>query len=665
MFLLGMSGIPLRADWKDEIGFTRLQALAGVSLPTAPPAPPGGLTHVEALEGGANYAPNIASSLFTNNTFILKSGVSATSDHANHVATNFYGSSSLLPGSATVDVYNADDWLGGGFLNYGASSLPLEESRAVQNHSWIYTPNPNSNPPVPPLTEAEVAEINMRLDYAIDRDGFTCAVGENNNSSNPLPQLLVQGYHTISVGRDDGNHSAGFTTHDGTGRVKPDIVAPSASPEAATSWTTPMVAGAAGLLHAKLSTAPFSLAGANLPRVVKALLLASATKNTVPSWDNTDTRPLDEVYGAGELNIHHAWHAMSAGRANYGTMQYGIRGWAAQTVNSNARTYYFNIPAGASSQFCAAITWHRSINTTFWTDTFANLNLRLHHASGSTTGTMIAESVSTVDNVELIYQSALAPGNYALVVSRYSGSGSIPYALAWHSLPVVTVAATQPVAREIDSQAGTITITRTGDTALPMQVPLTIGGTAVSGSHYQALPATITIPAGQSSFALQVTPVSDFIAQGSRTVTVAVSADFALVSVAGQSAVVNIEDKPFDAWRFMAFSPAQLANPAISSETADPDKDQLANLIEYGLGHSPLSPNTPPAAMIDSNSYLFISGSRDPNATDITWGAQTSGNLQTWSEVDVTGTSTFFTATDTILSTSAEKRFIRLKITRP
>jgi len=178
-------------------------------------------------------------------------------------------------------------------------------------------------------------------------------------------------------------------------------------------------------------------------------------------------------------------------------------------------------------------------------------------------------------------------------------------------------------------------------------------------------PATVTIPAGQSSLALQVTPVSDFIAQGSRSVTLAVADDFALVRDPAQSAVVNIEDKPFDAWRFMAFSPAQLANPAISSETADPDGDQLANLIEYGLGYPPLSRNTPPAAMIDSNSYLFISGPRNPNATDITWGAQSSGTLETWSALTVTGTLTTFTATDTIPSTAEARRFIRLRITRP
>ncbi|RPJ32920.1 MAG: hypothetical protein EHM17_12030, partial [Verrucomicrobiaceae bacterium] len=349
--LLGLAGNALRADWKDEIGFTRLQQLAGSDLPTASTS---GLAQIEALDGNGKCAPDTGSPLFANKTFLLKSGASSISNHANRVATNFYGSNSLLPGNATVNVHNANNWLGSGFLNLGINDLPLTETRAVQSHSWIGLSE---------ISDSQAAEANMRLDYAINRNGFVCVVGENNGSTNPLPQLLGQGYHTISVGRDDGNHSAGITTLDGSGRSKPDIVAPSASPESATSWTTPMVAGAAGLLHTRLSASPYSLTGANRPRAVKALLLASATKNTVPNWDNTVTRPLDERYGAGELNIHHAWLAMSAGRKSSGNTTHGIRGWAAEPVSGNSsKTWFFTIPAGApATPFCAALTWHRVV----------------------------------------------------------------------------------------------------------------------------------------------------------------------------------------------------------------------------------------------------------------------------------------------------------------
>jgi len=650
----------LHADWKDEIGFTRLQSLVGPELPAAPTE---GFTQAEAFEA-ANYAPDLSGTAFTGKLPSLKSGPSGTSSHAQQVATFFYSNTSLLPGASPVDLYSADGWLHAGFLHYGETIVPVTEARTVQNHSWIGDNND--------------AEVNQRLDYAINRDGFVCVVGENNGNSTTLPGLLGQSYHTISVGLVNGGHSAGFTTYDGPGRIKPDLVAP----EGLTSWATPMVAGAAGLLYAKLEAAPYTLAGADMPRVIKALLLASATKNTVPSWSNTSTRPLDLRYGAGELNIHHSYSTVSAPRATASDItQYKLRSWAAESIDENSsKTYFFTIPAGApSTPFSAALTWHRDVQTAVsghgilkkrtWSTTLANLNLHLYQANGLTKGNLIAESLSSLDNVELIHQPALPPGDYAIVVENSPSTTApspTPYALAWHSLPAVTIAATAHAAREIDGQAGQFTLTRTGDTTLPLYVPLSVGGTAVAGTHYQALPASLTIPAGQTTTIFQVTPISDSLAQGNRTVTVSVAADFALVSDAAQAAVVTIEDKPFDAWRFANFTTPELTNPAISGGTADPDADDLANLIEYALNLAPKSQDISPVSMLDLDGYLAITTRKNTAATDITWGAEITGTLELWNPAVVTtNNSITFAARDNVPKTAATQRFIRLKITRP
>ncbi len=409
VFASSLTASPLWASWQEETGFNRLKLLAAGELPNSTTQ---GLTQVEALESPGNYTPDITSPLFLGKTFDPRSGTSAVSGHAQGVATNFYGNASQLPGSAEVHLYSAGNWLEAGFLQAGTSLVPNIEPKAVQNHSWVG--GAGANP-----------QINRRLDFAIDRDGFVCAVGVNNGDSNtPLPELLCQSYHTISVGLDSGAHSSGPTTYDGINRTKPDIVAPGG----ATSWATPIVAGAAGLLHAKASAAPYSLTGADRPRVIKALLLASATKDTVPDWGNTSTRPLDDVFGAGELNIHHAYHTLRAGQATAGSASHGIRGWAADSVSKTMPdTYLFTIPAGEPARpFCAAITWHRTISSEFWSSSMANLNLHLLNSSG----TIIAASQSTVDNVELVYQTALTPGTYSLVVRKTSGSDYIPYALA-------------------------------------------------------------------------------------------------------------------------------------------------------------------------------------------------------------------------------------------
>lgn len=648
-----------QADWRDEIGFTRLQLLASPELPTTVTD---GVTQVEAMDGG-NFAPNQASPLFTGKTFTVMNSPSGASGHATGVATNFYGNTnSLLPGAFAVDCYYALNWMQGNFLQAGQPTAPLIETRAVQNHSWISTEGYIS------VQSAE--DVNRRLDFAIDRDGFSSVVGVNNGNSTTLPYILGQSYHTISVGLSNGNHSAGFTTLDTTGRIKPDIVAPEPN---YTSFATPMVASAAGLLHEKLSQSPHSLSGADLPRVTKALLLATATKDNVPSWSNNATRPLDLRYGAGQLNAHHAWQALRGGNhPASGATALPSRGWSTQSIPANGTsTWFFTIPTGSiPTPFCAALTWHRAIADgpgPGWGNlqvNLANLNLRLYHASDFTVGALITESASFVDNVELVNQTALPAGSYALVVENTSAT-TTPAALAWHSLPAVTVAATDDTAAEIDGSAAVVTFTRSGDTGLPLLVPVTTGGTAVSGTDFVALPTTVTIPAGSATTTLTVTPVSDSLAQGMRSLTVAVAADFALVRDSAQNAAITLDDKPFDAWRFANFDTSELANPAHSSETADPDADTLPNLIEYALGLSPETPDTNPITASEAGGYLQLTATKNPAATDITWSAEASGDLETWTPANIdTNTSSIFVSSDTVEIVGTEKRFMRLKVAK-
>ncbi len=660
VFACIIASTPILADWKDDVGFTRLQSIAAGDLPTTVSD---GFTQVEAFENTTNYMPNTGAAMFAGKTFVNKTNSSsATSNHATTVASYFYSTSSLLPGTAstTVDVYAADDWLAAGFLKTGTTSAPAIEARAIQNYSWITTTGDT----------AVYQEVGQRLDFAIDRDGFVCVVGENNGSSTTLPLLLGQSYHTIAVGRSDGQHSRGFTTLDGSGRIKPDLVAPGTY----TSYSTPVVASAAGLLYQKLQASPHSLSGADLPRTIKALLMASARKDRVLNWDNTSGRPLDDVYGAGEVNIHNAYMVMQEGRVTAGTSQHGQRAWAAESISASAtQSYFFTIPSGApSTPFCAALVWHRVIteNTPgpFWgdlTSSMADLNLSLYSATGTTRGSLISQSASTVDNVEMIFQSALAPGDYELVVSNSSATAT-PYALAWHSRTVVAVSATTVEAREIDGQNGVLTFTRSGATTYPLDVPITIAGDALAGTHYQTLPTSVTIPAGQASATLAVTPIADAIAQGDRSVSVTIASDFAIASDAATPAAITIKDKPADDWRFNAFTSTELADPQISGDPADPDGDSLANLLEYALDLDPKAPNGSPVAPAENSGYLSLSVTKNPDASALTWSAEVSSNLSDWTPATIlTNTPTAFEARDTVTKSSAPRRMIRLKVTRP
>lgn len=646
--------LPLAAAWQDDIGLVRLQNLAGAGLPTAITA---GVSQIEALDGGF-YAPNIA--LFPNKTFFTKSGTTSTSNHAQTVATNFYGSASQLPGAMTVDLYSADGWLFTGFLKTGTNQVPATENRAVQNHSWIGSAGGSD------------VNINQRLDYAIHRDGFVCVAGENNGNSTVLPALLGQSYNSISVGLRNGSHSAGVTTLDGSGRVKPDIVAP----ETATSWATPLVSGSAALLYQKL-TSTHVIDLSDRPKLIKALLLASARKDTVATWTNTTSQPLDSRYGAGELNVFHAYNTLIAGEHGASaSVAVPERGWDLESVNGNSnKTYFFTVPAGASTRFCAALVWHRIVTTSTtgggpnlvrsWSSALSDLHLRLHQASGITLGSELTHSASAADNLELVYNTALPPGDYAMVVENDSADAT-DYALAWQALPTVSIAATDANASEVGVDPGVITISRSGDSTLPLWVPLTISGSAIAGSHYTTLPTSVTIPAGQSSTTLQVTPVADALAQGTRTVITSIAADFTFVRDAAETAVVNIEDKPFDAWRFAEFLPGELGNPSISAAPADPDGDGMENLLEYAFGLDPQVPGMPPWVSTEFNGYLAISATKNPAATDLIWSAESGDSPDSWGAAQVeTNTSTSFLARDVVLKSAASRRFIRIQVSLP
>jgi hypothetical protein len=660
--------MPLRADWKDDVGYTRLLQTFTSSVP--PSSVSAGVTQVEANDdNGNNYLPDSTQSVFSGKTIYNLGSGSGTSEHATTVGSYFYGNAaSLVPATTLIDAYSAKTW---------ASLIPYAETRLVQNHSWIGTGFADGTD-----INSAVAAYNVRVDYMANNYGTVVVAGVNNGYSTTLPYLLCQGYNLISVGLTNGQHSAGLTAYDGTGRIKPDIVAP----DSVTSFSTPQVSSAAGLLAEKLTATPYSLTGANIPRVVKSLLLTGATKDEFTGWSRTDTQPIDTRYGAGELNILLAYRTLLAGPVSAsGSATVADTAWTSSslrnTTNINSRTFFFDLPAGTtSSPFAATLVWHRAVSYSGFTGflpSLANLDLALYSVTADTftIGATLQTSASTVDNVEHIYVAELPPGRYALRVSTDT-STSTAYALAWRTSPTVTVAATSPTARESDGTAGMFTATRTGPTTSPLLVPLNWGGSAVSGTHYTPPPATLLIPAGSSSASVQITPVSDSLAQGDRSVTLYVSTDYSLSAGASSNATVTIQDKPYDAWRFARFTTAELADDAISGPSADPDADGLPNLLEYSLNAEPTTSDATLHEPVVTNvaDHLTLTYTRPTVISDITYAVEWSGDLQSWSSDSEAiesmattdngdGTTTVVVRAVSDLSTTP-RQFLRLRATR-
>ncbi len=649
-----------RADYKADTGFAKLQAELGASLPT------GAGVAVSQIEAGPGaYAPDTVAAEFSGKTFTLKSGTSTVSSHANGVASFYYGlSGSMAPGVGTVDLYEANLWLQSGLLNTGTFSAPKSESRAVENHSWIG--NFDSGGP-------NDIEALRRFDFAIQQTGFLGVVALNNGDQGNVPPLLASCYNGISVGLSNGNHSYGTNTTDGSGRTKPEIVAPAG----ATSFGTPMVASATALLR---QGAPVAAAR---PVTMKAILMAGATKDPFPSWNRTTARPLDPVFGAGQLNVFNSYHILAAGQQAAGTSATVARiGWDSTTTTGGSRLYFFDMPAGASTMSLSAVlTWNRTIADDIagplWgnpTSSLANLTLKLYAASGFTTGALVDTSASAVDNVEHIWQPALAPGRYALEVT--SDEAGVTYGLAWQSVPTVSIAATVPETAEIGPVAGAFTITRGGDTSAALTVNYTISGTATNGTDYVSIPASVTIPAGASSAPVTITPVADSLAEGDETVVIILAPDASYSFGAAFSATVTIQDKPMDAWRFSKFTAAELTDPLLSGDLADFEKDAIVNLHEYAFGLAPKISDTPglPVVSIQPGGALALAYTRVKSATDITYTVEVSNDLTTWF-LGATYTSPISTvdhgATETVKVGSllapdaAHCQFMRVRITRP
>ena len=423
------------ADFRDDIGYTRLQQRLGASTPTGAAV---AVSQVEAFQGETAYLPDVSHSELMGKTILPQTAVGTPSNHATTVGRFFYGNgTSVAPGVSTIDAYDANTWLFDGLLRAGSSSSPLEEVRRIENHSWIGI---DENDP------DGIAEILRRVDHVVDRDGVVMAVGINNGSDTSIPALVSSAYNVIAVGLTNGQSSHGPTRFDGPDRVKPDLVAPATL----TSWAAPMVAGCAALLLETAETDP-APADARRPETIKALLLAGAGKEpfdldgrtavTHDDWSRTAVRPLDLRYGAGQVNIDRSHWILTRGQqpADAPT-NVAMTGWNRTAIVAGGTHQYTFAPrsGGLVRSLSIVVTWNRQITcrrggsyrTALSSPVVANIDLGLDAVSDSGPDRRIDESRSPIDNVEHIYRRDLPGGAYRVEVTSDIDA---EYAIAWHA----------------------------------------------------------------------------------------------------------------------------------------------------------------------------------------------------------------------------------------
>jgi hypothetical protein len=128
---------------------------------------------------------------------------------------------------------------------------------------------------------------------------------------------------------------------------------------------------------------------------------------------------------------------------------------------------------------------------------------------------------------------------------------------------------------------------------------------------------------------------------------------------------------PFEVWQLTKFT-TQAADPQIAGPMADPDRDNLSNLLEFALNTEPLDPSASPLttsfADVSGSRFLRLTIPRNPSATDIVFTVETTTDLsdpESWSANGLLieqDDPSLLIVRDTL---GGPLRFIRLRVERP
>lgn len=313
----------------------------------------------------------------------------------------------------TIHQYEANDFINRA-TGFSGGGDPLPQPFSIQNHSWVGNG----------LSSSQVDLISARFDYMLNENDMLGIVGVANAGTN-LPQLMVQGYNSISVGRSDNEHTSGLTQFYGTGRVKPEIVATGS----ATSFSTPRIAAVAAMLRE-------AAAGTNADgnEQIKAIILAGATKVEYDFWERTIDRPLDTDVGAGELNAYNSYKVLLAGETDgepsLPKTPTGSTGWDHGTIVQGESLSYLIELTEPADHLSILLTWNIDVvdgnNGAFFAPQAALSNMDLFF-----TGNGINDvSISNNHNIEHIYVRDLPAGTYAITITT---NRTDDFSLAWRA----------------------------------------------------------------------------------------------------------------------------------------------------------------------------------------------------------------------------------------
>ncbi len=161
-------------------------------------------------------------------------------------------------------------------------------------------------------------------------------------------------------------------------------------------------------------------------------------------------------------------------------------------------------------------------------------------------------------------------------------------------LPIASVFSSKTNAYELNpNNSGKLNVRLSNPSSFSVTIPLTISGTAVSGTDYTALPSSVTIPAGQTNSLLEIRPINNNNVDTNRTVTVTIGsgAGYALGTPTNGTVTIRNDDLPPAVGVLFSenFDVDPTANWTINNGPSDGSADFFFN---YSTVSIPPAPNT-------------------------------------------------------------------------
>jgi hypothetical protein len=296
--------------------------------------------------------------------------------------------------------------------------------------------------------------------------------GGNGGSGTGAPADAYNVFSLAATEAANYNKVASFSSYGPTpdGRNKPDIAAPghfinttsnnweTGNDFASWSGTSFSAPNTVGMLAAQMEYGARRRMSRD-PLVLKATLLNSAEKVNdrnnaawAPNQSNTGrsglsvTSPLNNSAGAGQIDGLALYEQYSPGEMSPGTV--ASTGWDLGTVTGTGTSSFVDYLLGSlvpGSDLIATLAWDRKVgwndngdNVVNAPDSFSvlepldDLNLSILRDN-----TLIAQSISSIDNLEHLYLPDIGAGSYTVRVNRLGGGGlDETFGLAWRGVAV-------------------------------------------------------------------------------------------------------------------------------------------------------------------------------------------------------------------------------------